>query len=391
MSQLGKRRGIATNKRAYPHLAFQMSRSKEAIFYRFKGRNVRIWSDPETQPEQFKADYDRAVVGEDVPRPAFGKIRLTAKAGTWSAALDDWIDAEYRPLAPATKRSYDPFVALLRDVLGDRMIRDTDPWALFRIHKDFVQKGQLSYANTLLSVLKGVVKIATIHRWNRDPNILLGIEHQEIESTHYRPWRQDEVDSWREAYTIQRDLMARAVFELSYHFGLASVDLTRFAPCHIDENGDINIQRQKTGGLQTGNINSDPTLRAIVDALIALPRSGDDVVDMQGRSTAPLLRNQYGKPLQASALRKQWARWREAIGLADDFNIHSARATLVTDMVENGVLHTDGMGKTGHADMRTYLGVYGHAANKTPGAIRAEKVLGEVRAKRAGGRLRSVA
>lgn len=391
MSQLGKRRGIATNKRAYPHLAFQMSRSKEAIFYRFKGRNVRIWSDPETQPEQFKADYDRAVVGEDVPRPAFGKIRLTAKAGTWSAALDDWIDAEYPALAVETKRGYDRFAALLREVLGDRMIRDTDPWALFIIHKGFVQKGQLAYANTLLAVLKGVVKIATIHRWNRDPNILLGIEHQEIGSTHYRPWRQDEVDSWRARYTTQHDLMARAVFELGYHFGLASVELIRFAACHIDENGDINIKRQKTGGLQTGNVNSDPTLRAIVDALIALPRSGDDVVDMQGRSTAPLLRNQWGKPYQTSTLRKQWARWREAIGIADDFNMHGSRATLVTDMVENGVDHIDGMGKTGHSDIRTYMGVYGHAASRTPGAIRAEKVLGEVRAKRAGGRLRSVA
>jgi hypothetical protein len=394
MPQLGKRRGVALNKRAYPHLAFQLTRhGKEAILYRYKGRIVRIWSDPETEPEKFKADYDAAVAGGDLPRPP-GKVRLTAKAGSWTAAIDDFRrDKDYQK-RPNTQRQYDMWLNGLHGAIGDQMMRSTEKRRVYAMHNDLVTQGRQVYANQLLTVLRGLVKQARINGWLRDDGLLFGLEFQKItDVNHFRPYRQEEIDQWRDAYSFdsaaELDVTARAAFELTYHCALGNAELIRFAPCHIEPNGDYAIKRQKLnakdGGWQRGNIYSDPMLARAIDVLQARPTKGEDVIDIKtGRSTTPLLRNQHGNAFSGSTMRKQWQRWREAIGLPDDFNIHSGRTSLVTDMMDEGVLATDGMAKTGHMNIDTYLKSYGHARDTNRAAARADTQVGAARRKRVG-------
>lgn len=393
----GKRRGVALNKRRYRHLSFQTTRhGKEAIFYRYQGRNVRIWSDPETQPVEFETEYDEAVAAKVKDRP--GRVRLTSKAGTWNAALDDFVeDADY-PKGKSTQRNYDRWIEVLRVALGDKMMRATSRRLIYDMHNQLVKSNQPIYANILRRVLRGAVRQARISEWLKDDNLIWGIELQPVESVHYQPYPEDQVARWRAAYTPETDLMAWATFELAYNCAFATAELCRFAPCHIADNGEYAIQRKKRmragkvieGGFQRGNIYSNPTLAAVIAALRALPPTGEDVIDFAtGKSSVPFLRNQYGEPYsdEGGGLRKFWRDRREAIGLPASFVIHSGRATLVTLMQDEGVAINDGMQKTGHDKAETYIKSYGHAANRQRAAARADE---KINAKRGKAGLREV-
>lgn len=387
---LGKRRGVALDRKAYPHLNFFIRSGKEAIFYRYKGRNVRIWSDPETEREKFKADYDEAVAGNAVPeRP--DRVRITSKVGTWNAAIDDWMeDADYVSKARSTKNNYERQINALRRAVGDKLMRATKRRNIYDMHNYLVRTGQVVYANQLLTVLTAVIKQARISEWLKDDNLIFGLEHRPVDSAHYQPYPQDQVARWRAAYTQETDLMAWATFELAYNCAFATSELMRFAPCHIADNGDYAIQRKKRmregrvieGGIQRGNIYSNPTLAAVIAALRALPNTGEEVIDFAtGRSSVPFLRTDKGKPFsgEGSGLRKFWRDKREAIGLPESFVIHSGRATLVTDMEDAGVSINDGMKKTGHDKAETYIKSYGHAANRQLAAARADAKVNEHR------------
>jgi hypothetical protein len=381
-NRLGPER--ANLRKTYPGLNIVRSRhdqTKQFIYYAPKGyRPIRIHADPFKEPRKFREEYETAKRGE--PKPDAEPSRRS-RVGTWNAAIDDYLTTgKYTNKAPNTKRLYRPFIEALRASVGSRLMKQTDPWDIFQLH-DEVAKSSSAQANTFLSVLANIIHVGRLRRWvPADLDLLLGIEHQERDSTSYRPYTDDEVAAWRDKHKL--GTMALAAFELAYGLALGNADLIRLAPCHIDDLGNVWIARKKTATTQTSNINLDPTLRQVFAAFPPPPVDGP--VDMAGRSTVPYLRNYYGKPFDpdGSTFRKQWRRWAAEAGLPADFKIHGARATMVTDMMDAGVANSDGMRRTGHLDERTYVRVYGKEASVTRAATRAQERVVTARARKSG-------
>lgn len=355
-------------RKNYTGLNFVFNRDKTKVAIYYRGRPMT--TDPIKHPQQFRKEADAVERGEPSPKE---KEEATGKAvqGTWNAAIDAYKSTnKYRSKAPNTLRAYRPFIEQLRGSIGEQLIRQTEPWLLFKMHDDVVQHQSSTQANTFLSVLANVVHVARLRGWvraNVDP--LLGIEHQKVESNSYRPWKDDEIEAWRAKH--RPGTMAWAAFELAYGLALANVDLIAFAPSHIDDIGNVFLNRAKTANTQSSNINLDPNLQAAIKWL-SERQPADGPKDAMGRSTVPFLTNQHGKPFQGSAFRKQWRRWATEAGLPEDFAIHSARATMVTDMIDAGVAHSDGMKVTGHADPRVYERIYGKHASVSKAAGRAQ-------------------
>jgi hypothetical protein len=378
-NKLGPER--ARLREQYKHLTISYSRhDRDKIFVYYRppgGRAVRIEADPFKQPALFREQYERAVRGE--PQAEGDKPASRGVAGTWNAAVADYLGThKYTSKAANTQRLYRPFLDSLRAACGKQLMKQTEPWFLFKLHDAVVQKQGSTQANTFLSVLANVVHVGRLRGWvPANLDLLLGIEHQEVERNSYRPYTDVEVEQYRDKHGP--DTMARKAFELAYLLALGNADLIRLAPCHIDDLGNVWIARQKTGTTQTSNINADPMLRQIIDSF-DVPADGP--VDTMGRSTVPFLRNQFGKPFEGSTFRKQWRRWATEAGLREDFKIHGARATMVTDMMDAGVANSDGMRRTGHLDERTYVRVYGKQASVTRAAGRAQAQVVAARARK---------
>lgn len=369
----------------YPGLNIVKSRHdprKLFIYYQPQGRQrVRLNADPYKQPAEFRAEYEAAKRGEPKPEPEPAR---RSRVGTWNAAIDDYkASAKYLSKADNTKRLYAPFIDAVSRVVGGKLMRQTDPWDIYEMHNGVLSRDSAVQANQLLTVLSGIIHIGRLRRWV-PPNVdlLLGIEHQQVTSTSFRPYADDEIERWRQHHPM--GTMARAAFELAYGLALGSSDLIRLAPCHIDDLGNVWIARKKTGTTQTSNVRSDPVLRAVFEQLP--PSPPDAPVDVAGRSTAPFLRNQHGKPFaeDGSTLRKQWRRWATEAGLPADFVVHGARSTLVVDMMDAGVANSDGMRRTGHLDERVYKRVYGAQASATKAASRAQDQVTAARQRKAG-------
>lgn len=367
---------------SYPHLHVVRSRhdrEKLFIYYAPAGKpRVRLLADPWKSPAEFREEYEAAKRGEPKPEP---EPRHRSRVGTWNAAIDDYMQsAKYVTKADATKRAYRRFIEAIRAGLGSRLMSQTDPWELYKTHDGIVQTSPTE-ANTFLSVLSAIVHIGRLHRWvPAHLDLLYGIEHQQIERNSFRPYTDQEIEQWRD--THGPETMARKAFELAYWLGLANSDLIRLAPCHIDDLGNVSIARQKTGTVQTNNINLNPALRQVIDSFPPPPDGSP--VDMLGRSTVPFLSNQYGKPFQSSTFRKQWRRWANEAGVPEDLKIHGARSTLVTDMIDAGVAQSDGMKVSGHADPRVYERTYGKHASVQRAAARAQTAVVAARARKGG-------
>lgn len=353
--------------------------SKLFIYYQPAGKpRIRLHADPFKEPARFREEYEAAKRGEPTPE---AEPTRRSRIGTWNAAIDDYLQSgKYLSKADNTKRAYARFIELLRPLLGARLMSQTDPWLLFKAHDEVVQRSAVE-ANTFLTVLSSVVHIGRLRRWvPASADLLYGIEHQDVESNSYRPYTDAEIEQWRDTHGV--DTMARKAFELAYGLALGNSDLIAFAPCHVDDLGNVWLARKKTGTTQTSNINADPVLRQIIDSFPA--PSADDPVDMMGRSTVPFLKNQYGKPFQSSTFRKQWRRWAAEAEVPEDVKIHGARATMVTDMMDAGVANSDGMRRTGHLDERVYKRVYGAQASAAKAAARAQAQVVAARQRRAG-------
>lgn len=368
----------------FPGLAFVKSRHDPRIVYVYYrpangAKAVKLPNPFEVSADKFKAHYEAARDGKPMPADDGAIVaQRRSKAGTWNAACDDFESLTFfTEKAENTKRAYRPWLALIREMWGDLPMRKMDRWPVFKFHNEVIQTRGPTLANTLASVLGHVVKIGRLHGWVKD-DLMLGIEHQEPNSTSYRPYKDEEIALWREKYGMAT--MARQAFELAYRLLLGRADLIRLAPCHIGDDGTIWIERQKTGGAQISNIHDDPVLAAMIAAFPPPPADGP--VDMHGRSTVPFLRNAAGVPFLPNTFGKQWRRWATAIGLPADFTIHGSRATGVTEMEDLGVRVEDGMKRTGHLEAKTYLGVYAKAANKKVSASRAQKALTAARQRR---------
>jgi hypothetical protein len=357
---------------------------KRRCYYRRDGRTVAITADPIRQAGLFRKQYEAARDGTAMPDEDEGPAPSGYKIGTWNRAIDDYLDtAKYAEKADNTKKAYREFIGLLRATCGDEMMRKTPAWAIFKLHDNVVKSGRKAQANTFLSVLAAVVKIGRLRGWVKD-DLLGGLDHQEIESNSHRPYSDDEVAMWRAAYPV--GTMARAAFEFAYQFALSRAELIVLSPAHITD-GVLWITRMKTGTPQTANVFADPVM---ADVLAAFADDGA-VVDLQGRSPLPFLRNQYGKPFQSSTFGKQWRRWAIDAGLPADFTIHAARSTFVTDAMDTGVANQDAMKVTGHLDERVFTRVYGKKHNKTRAAVRAQAGVLAERRKRSAVALREVA
>lgn len=381
--KLGPERARLRN--TYPHLNIVKSRhdaTKLFVYYAPPGRKpVRLHADPFRHPNKFREEYEAAKRGEPAPEP---EPTRRSRVGTWNAAIDDYkATTKYTDKSASTKRLYEPFIEALRASVGAKLMNLTDPYDLFLMH-DTVARDSAVQANQLLTVLSNIVHIGRLRRWVPPHlDLLLGIEHRDVQSTSFRPYADDEIENWRETHAP--GTMARNSFELAYGLALGTSDLIRLAPCHIDDLGNVWIARKKTGTNQTSNVNADPVLRQIIDSFPPPPADGP--VDMMGRSTVPFLRNQYGKPYaeDGSTFRKQWRRWAVEAGNPADFTVHGGRATMVTDMMDAGVANSDGMRRTGHLDERVYKRVYGAHASATKAATRAQSQVVAARARKGNG------
>jgi integrase len=376
---LYRQRRSEADKKLWPHLhPFTDRHGKRRCYYRYKGRSVPITADPVKQPELFKAQYEAARDGKPMPiEPDPGAPKGRHPAGTWNAAIDDYLGtSKYAVKADNTKKAYQPWIDLLRAVVGDELMKNTTRWSIFKLHDEVVKSDRKPQANTFLSVLSNVIHVGKIRDWLKD-DLLIGIEHQEVESNSHRPYTQDEVEAWRSTYPI--GTMARAAFEFVYQFALSRAELIVLSPAHIT-GGVLWITRVKTGAPQVANVYGDPIMCEVLEAF---PQADDSVVNLQGRATMPFLRNRSGRPWLSSAFGKQWRRWAEAAGLPSDFTIHGGRSTFVTDAMDTGVANQDAMRVTGHLDERVFSRVYGKKHNKERAAARAQKAVLAERQKRA--------
>lgn len=355
-------------RHTYKGLNFVFNRDRTKVAIYFRGRPMT--ADPIKEPQKFRKEADAVERGEPSPKE-IEKAKGRAVQGTWDAAIEAYKSTnKYQSKAANTRRAYRPFIEQLRGSIGGQLIRETEPWLLFKMHDDVVQQQGPVQANAFLTVLANVVHVARLRGWVKaNVDLLLGIEHQKVESNSHRPYKDEEIEAWRAKHRL--GTMAWATFELAYGLALANVDLIRFAPCHIDDIGNVFIDRAKTKNTQSSNVNIDPTLQAAIKWL-SEQQPADGPKDAMGRSTVPFLANQYGKPFQGSTFRKQWRRWAIEAGLPEDFTLHGARATMVTDMIDAGVAHSDGMKVTGHADTRVYERVYGKQASISKAAGRAQ-------------------
>jgi len=382
---LSRLKRSAADKAQFPHLHWMTDRhGKRRCYYRWNGRTAAITADPIRQPELFRAQYEAAKNGEAIPEELGSPPPSSYRVGTWNRAIDDYLEtAGYAKRADNTKRAYQRWIDLLRATCGDEMMAKTTKFSIFKLH-DEVVKASPAQANTFLSVLYAAVKIGKLHDWVK-VDLLGGIEHQAVESTSHRPYTQDEVETWRQAYPV--GTMARAAFEFAYQFALSRAELIVLSPAHITD-GVLWITRAKTGSPQTANVFADPVM---CEVLAAFPQEDDDVVDLKGRATLPFLRNQHGKPFQSSAFGKQWRRWATDAGLPVDFTCHGGRATFVTDAMDTGAANQDAMRVTGHLDERVFTRVYGKRHNATRAAVRAQSAVLAERRKRSAVALREMA
>lgn len=373
--RLGRERAMLRN--TYPYLNIVKSRHDETkvfIYYQRPGQpRVRLHADPFRHPNKFREEYDAAKRGEPAPEPE--PRRVGAPQGTWNAAIDAWVQRpKFQTLADNTKRAYRPFLDALRLGFGSRLMKATDPWELVEAHDSVVMAKSAVQANHFKTVLQGVVAIGQIRRWC-PADLLLGIEHQDRNSTSYRVYKGDEIERFREIHAIGTE--ARFAFELAYALALSTSDLIRFCPAMIDRDGYTWVSRTKNSKNQTSNINSDPVLRQMVELLDARRAAGT-------AADVPYLRNQYGDVYQGNTFRKQWRRWCVEAGIPEDFKVHGCRSTLVTDMMNAGVANSDGMRRTGHTTEKVYRDIYGKEASVTRAVDRAQDQVIAERARRTG-------
>ena len=347
-------------------------RTKVFIYHTKSGRPLT--ADPIKEPALFREQYEAAQRGEPAPGEK-AKAKGTVAQGTWNAAIDLWLATQkYLRLADNTKRIYRPLIDALRSGLGSKLMRHTTPWDVRELHDDVLAIKKANQANSFFSVLKHIAAVGRFKGWvPANVDLLAAIELQEVEHVSYRAHQDIEIAAWRATHADE-DMMARKAFELAYRLGLATSDLIRFAPCHINADGDIDVRRKKTQGEQLSNIHNDPELRAILESFDRTGKAAD----------VPFLSNQWGDPFQPSAFRKQWRRWAEEAGLPSDFKIHGARATMVVDMMDNGVASIDGMKLTGHSDQRVYERIYGKGHSKKLARDRAQIGLVAARSRKAG-------
>lgn len=340
---------------------FNRDHTKVAIY--FKGEPIE--ADPIKDPALFARQYAALERGEEPPKGK-AKAERRAAAGTWNAAAELWLGTpKWKGLADNTKRIYKPLIEDIRvSPLGKKLMKRTTPWDVTALHNAIIETRGPNAANALKTgVLRPIVKVGKLNGWVT-VDLLMGVDLQEVEHTHHRPYEGGEIEKWRATHTSG---MALYAFELAYALAMATSDLIRFAPKDIDA-GNVTLGRKKTSNKQHSNVFADPVLREVIEQLTALRPEGtpDDV---------PFLRNQHGKPFQTSTFRKQWARWREEAGIAEDFKVHAARATMVVDMKHAGVADQDAMHITGHADQKVYNDSYAHHADRHVQATRAQSAV----------------
>lgn len=346
---------------------FQTRHGRWMVYYRGVKPNKKLYSNKEKPTPGQVHDLWLAYITGDKPPP---EPEPRHASGTWNAAIALWIDSsDYATKSPNTKKSYRAAIAWLRDKVGDMPMSKFTPYMTEKLLDKQRKAGK--QGNDLLAVMRKVVRIATKLDWvTRD--LLVDIHKKPAKDAgHYRPWEQWEIDAWRKTHPI--GTMARFSFELAYHHALARVDLIRVGPQHL-KNGEIAIARQKTGTMQRAPIDAE-----LLACIAALPADHFGVVDMQGNSTRPWLRQKTGVNYTSDQMGNHWQEWRAEAGLPADFTIHGARSRLAIDGIHAGADVRDIMRMTGHTDMRVFEKHYAKLASDSIASARASRLVRALR------------
>jgi integrase len=294
------------------------------------------------------------VRGEPLP-PADGKPPAArVRDGTWDCAIAEWRTRDsYLRLEPSTQDGYETWLGRIAEAFGGNLMSSTTGDEIDLFYDLWRKKGIGQQLKTLTVVFRRVVKIARRKRRKIDPDLLLDLELEDVQTVSHGAWTDTEIAIWRAMYPL--DHPARWIMELAHLLGMGGAELRRLAPEHIDDDGYVMLGRSKMkrrgGGLQISNINDDPILKEVIEAL-PVPTDG-----------GPYLRNAHGDLWTQSNLSKMFRKWTRAAKLPEDFDLHGGRATMICNQREAGVADEAGMLRSGHRERSIYKNVYGKGAD----------------------------
>lgn len=251
-----------------------------------------------------------------------------------SAILDEWERAKEREVVESTLTTYKPYIANVREALGDRYAGDIRPGDLCRFIDDFTAKGYAGGTVDLqLSVVKQLFSFA-VRRGDVDVSPATEVHKaRNLEKGRRRALTEDE-ERMVEEYRGEDYLLGLFLLYTGFRRG----ELLALEWQDIDHRaGVIRLQRKLNYG---GGHASCPKVENYL-------KNKDDqrVIPLLAPLAEVLPRNRIGriftgdtgKYLTQSAWRKRWIKYQQAVGLPEEVTPHCFRHSLATICFEAGV------------------------------------------------------
>ncbi|MDG4719381.1 tyrosine-type recombinase/integrase [Thalassospira aquimaris] len=306
-----------------PYVKAYTRKGKLYAYYRRKGHK-QIPIKGEVGSDAWRAEYER--IHEEFQTGAADGKQI--KSGTYDDLIARYKASPlFKQLKPRTKKEYARHLDTLGEIAGKMDVATTPRKFVTMLHDRYHNKPRT--ANAIVSQLRIILNYAIDLDWMKHNPAAKPRRLKEGEG--YRPWEEDEIDTFRAVWPF--GTIERAAFELILNTGQRAGDVRLMVRNHVKK-GWINVKQQKTSARV-----DIPLANALATALDAwLPQH-----DHMNLTPAP-----KGKAFGADAFSKFMRKAYDKAGLPEDFNSHGGRYAAATRLRELGLSWEEIGSITGH-------------------------------------------